>query len=86
MQTLERNLQSLHDLFLDRSALCLLNPVSIVSDINEFCMGLRDEEIGLCSSLLFNEEKGLFHFVDCALRVTENPNEFVRKIIMRFVN
>jgi hypothetical protein len=49
MQALERHLSSLHAILVDESASTLLNPVSVIADINDFCARINEEEIGrLC--------------------------------------
>ncbi|KAG2383043.1 hypothetical protein C9374_005010 [Naegleria lovaniensis] len=68
MQALDRHLLDLHTV-LEEGEKCtaLLNPISIVSDMNDFCSRLSSDDIGLCSSILFHEEKGIFAYVNRSL-------------------
>ncbi|EFC47806.1 DNA dependent protein kinase catalytic subunit [Naegleria gruberi] len=64
MQALERNLSDLHIVLQDgEKSMALLNPISIISDMNDFVSRLSPDDIGLCSSVLFHEEKGIFAYV-----------------------
>lgn len=46
MQAIEQNLKDLHVTLHDTKATSLLNPVSIISDINDLCSKLNHDDIG----------------------------------------
>jgi hypothetical protein len=78
MNVLWENLKDLHFILKSQKSAALFNPISIVSDINDFCLKITSEDFGisfkflnfyqgLCSSILFDKELGLFHFSDQSL-------------------
>lgn len=99
MQALEQLLKDLHTLNQDEKSITLIQPVNVISDIDTFCTRISDDDIGknikmclfnigLVSSLLFDEEKGITAFVDVCLR--QYPNDktmtLARKACFEFVN
>ncbi|KAL9649605.1 hypothetical protein ABK040_003282 [Willaertia magna] len=90
MQALERNLSDLHSVLTDEKAVALLNPISIINDMNDFCSRITSDDIGLVSSVIFHEQKGIFNYLDKSLTLfptlTENKTiSLSRKAIFEFL-
>ncbi|KAL0481756.1 DNA-dependent protein kinase catalytic subunit [Acrasis kona] len=67
VQALEQHLKDLHAVIYEEKKGSILNPTSIISDINDFCARLSKDEYSLASSLIFDEKEGLFAFVNKSL-------------------
>ena len=78
MQALEQHLRDLQTVIYEEKSGSILNPTAIVSDINDFCARLSADEYGLASTLLFDEDKGIFSFVDKSLRLSGGDKVMVR--------
>eukprot|EP01080_Neovahlkampfia_damariscottae_P000233 gene233-4479_t len=67
MQVISENLKDLNFILKNQKSVALYNPISIISDINDYCLKISPEDFGLCSSLLFDKETGILQFSDKSL-------------------
>lgn len=73
MQSVEKYLKELHSILPDAERISsLLNPIQIIQDLNDVVSKISTAEVGLCSNILFDEELGVFSFVDKSLSQYRN--------------